>query len=124
MKRIVFIMAMVFSFLCVVHAADITSISNAFKSGNASSLTSLMDTEVDIAVPGSSQKCNAGNAVAMLNTFFQSNTPTGFTVLHNADKKDSGFIVGKLPTSKKEYRVNITYRTEGEKLLIQTVRIE
>jgi len=114
---------LVFSFLCV-HAADITSISNAFKSGNASSLTSYMDEEVDMAVPGSAKKCNAGDAVAMLNTFFQSNTPTGFSVLHNADKKDSGFIVGKLPTSGKEYRVNITYRAEGNKAIIQSIRIE
>ena len=123
MKRFIILVTLVFSFL-YVNAADITSISNAFKSGNASSLTASMDNEVDVAVPGSSKKCNGNDAVAMLNTFFDSNKPTGFTVLHNADKKDSGFLVGKLPTSKGEFRVNVTYRAEGDKAIIQSVRIE
>lgn len=123
MKRLVIILTLIFSFVCV-YAADITSISTAFKSGNASSLSSSMAGEVDIAVPGSTKKCNAADAVAMLNTFFGSNTPTGFTVLHNADKKDSGFLVGKLPTSKGEFRVNITYKAENNKIIIQSIRIE
>ncbi len=123
MKRILLVLTLVFSFL-YVHAADITPLSSAFKSGNASSLTGLMDQEVDISVPGSSKKCNPGDAVSMLNTFFSTNKPSGFSVLHNADKKESGFLVGKLPTSGKEYRVNVTYRTDGDKAIIQSIRIE
>lgn len=123
MKRLILIFTLAFSSLCMF-AADITPISNAFKSGNASTLTSSMDTEVDVAVPGSSKKCNGTDAVAILNTFFGSNKPTGFTVLHNADKKDSGFLVGKLPTSNGEFRVNITYRSEGDKTIILSIRIE
>jgi len=123
MKRLVIILTLVFSFLSV-RAADITSISNAFKSGNASSLTSSMDSQVDMAVPGSSKKCNGSDAVSMLNTFFGTNKPNGFSVLHNADKKDSGFLVGKLPTSKGEFRVNVTYKLNGDKVIIQSIRIE
>lgn len=124
MKRFVIIICTLVFSLLYVNAADITSISNAFKAGNASTLTASMDKEVDVAVPGSSKKCNGSEAVALLNTFFESNKPTGFSVLHNADKKDSGFLVGKLPTSKGEFRVNVTYHSEGEKAIIQSVRIE
>ncbi|MDR0430210.1 MAG: DUF4783 domain-containing protein [Tannerellaceae bacterium] len=123
MKRIFVILTLVFSFLSV-HAADITPISNAFKSGNASPLTSSMDKEVDVAVPGSSKKCGGSEAVAMLNTFFGANKPAGFSVLHNADKKDSGFLVGKLPTANGEFRVNVTYKSDGNKAIIQSIRIE
>ena len=35
-----------------------------------------------------------------------------------------GFLVGKLPTSSGEYRVNITYRAEGNTAIIQSIRIE
>jgi hypothetical protein len=123
MKRLVMILTLVFSFLSV-RAADIAPISNAFKSGNASSLTSSMDSQVDMAVPGSSKKCNGSEAVAMLNTFFGDNKPNGFSVVHNADKKDNGFLVGKLPTAKGEFRVNVTYKLNGDKVIIQSIRIE
>ncbi len=123
MKRLLITFAFVLSFLSL-NAADITHISNAFKGGNASSLTAVMDTEVDLAIPGSTKKCNATEAVSALNGFFKSNKPTDFSVVHHADKKDNGFIVGKLPTTDKSYRVNITYKTVGDKAVIQSIRIE
>lgn len=123
MKKFLLTLAAMLVFLSA-QAADITPISNAFKGGNASSLTALMDTEVDMALPENSRKCNAQDAVALLNQFFGSNKPSDFTVLHHADKNDSGFFVGKLPTSSKEYRVNITYKTDNGKTIIQSIRIE
>ena len=119
MKRLLLTFALIFAFVCA-QAADITSISNAFKAGNASSLSGAMD----IALPGSSKKCNGSEAVSMLSSFFSSNKPSGFSVVHHADKKESGFLVGKLPTSSGEYRVNITYRAEGNTAIIQSIRIE
>lgn len=123
MKRLFITFAFVLSVLSL-KAADITHISNAFKEGNASSLTVIMDTEVDLAVPGTTKKCNGTDAVAALNQFFQSNKPADFSVVHHADKKENGFFVGKLPTADKSFRVNVTYRTEGNKAIIQSIRIE
>ena len=117
MKRLLLTFALIFAFVCA-QAADITSISNAFKAGNASSLSGA------IALPSSSKKCNGSEAVSMLSSFFSSNKPSGFSVVHHADKKESGFLVGKLPTSSGEYRVNITYRAEGNTAIIQSIRIE
>ena len=42
MKRLLLTFALIFAFVCA-QAADITSISNAFKAGNASSLSGAMD---------------------------------------------------------------------------------
>lgn len=123
MKRLFLTLALILSFLSVM-AADIVPISNAFKGGNASSLSKSMDTEVDMALPGSSKKCNGNEAISMLNTFFGSNKPAGFSVVHHADKKENGFFVGKLPTASGEYRVNVTYRADGNKAIIQSIRIE
>lgn len=123
MKRFLCMLALIFSCLCM-QAADITSISNAFKGGNATPLAGAMDKEVDMALPGNSKKCNGTEAVSMLNAFFGSHKPSGFSVVHHADKKESGFFVGKLPTSSGEYRVNITYRADGNQAIIQSIRIE
>ena len=104
MKRLLLTFALIFAFVCA-QAADITSISNAFKAGNASSLSGAMDKVVDVALPGSSKKCNGSEAVSMLSSFFSSNKPSGFS-------------------SSGEYRVNITYRAEGNTAIIQSIRIE
>lgn len=123
MKRLFLTLVLALACLSAM-AADIVAISNAFKGGNASSLNTTMDTEVDMALPGTSKKCNANDAVSMLNAFFGSNKPSGFTVVHHADKKETGFFVGKLPTASGEFRVNVTYRADGNKAIIQSIRIE
>lgn len=123
MKRFLYTLALIFSCLSL-QAADITSISNAFKGGNAAPLAGVMDKEVDMALPGNARKCNGSEAVSMLNAFFGNHKPSGFSVVHHADKKESGFFVGKLPTSSGEYRVNITYRADGNQAIIQSIRIE
>ena len=107
-----------------IQAVDITPVSDAIKTGNADALKGRMNEEVDIVVPGTSKKGAGDEAIAILKSFFQTNKPTGFTVSHNADKKDSGFFVGKLTTEKGEFRVNITYIVKDEAILIQVIRIE
>lgn len=107
-----------------VYAADITPITNALKSGDAAALAGNMYTETDIAVPGAAQKGSPAEAGAILSRFFQGNTPSGFTIVHQADKNDGGFVVGKMQTSGREYRVNITYIVKDGRALIQTIRIE
>jgi len=123
MKRLLITLVLIFSFLSL-KAADITSISNAFKEGNATTLTSSMDSEVDLSLSGINKKYTGLDAVKLLDAFFKSNKPFGFTILHHADKNESGFFVGKLSSESKEYRVNITYRAEGNKAIIQSIRIE
>jgi hypothetical protein len=123
MKRIAYILVLTFSALSI-NAADITLIVNAFKEGKVSGITGNMDTEVDVAVPGTTKKGTGADAVAILTRFFESDSPTGFTVLHHADKNDTGFFVGRLTTGKGEFRVNITYVIKDNKVLIQSIRIE
>lgn len=123
MKKLIFTCVWLLSVISI-QAIDITLITNAFKNGDAAMLSNNMHTEVDIAVPAVSQKGSGADAIAILTQFFQANKPSGFTVAHHADKNDSGFIVGKLPTSTKEFRTNITYLVKDGKILIQSIRIE
>ena len=55
MKRFLLTIMMAFA-LMTASAADINPISNAMKSGNASTLVSAMDKEIDIALPGTNNK--------------------------------------------------------------------
>ena len=123
MGKILFSIALTVSTLCI-QAADITPVSNAFKAGNADLLKNNMASEVDVVVPGVSKKGNGSDAIAILKSFFQAQKPAGFTIAHHADKNESGFLVGKLTTGNKEFRVNITYTIKDGKILITVIRIE
>ena len=109
MKRFLLLIALVVAAISV-QAADITVITTALKTGNATNLQTCMD--------------KSQEAVSMLNGFFSSNKPSAFSLLHHADKKDSGFLVAKLTAGNKSYRVNVTYKVEGDKVVIQSIRIE
>ncbi|MDR1257886.1 MAG: DUF4783 domain-containing protein [Tannerellaceae bacterium] len=123
MRRIVLILALAVATLAV-WAVDVSHIVAAFKSGRTQPVAAFMDSEVDVAVPGASKKCLPAEAVAALDAFFGANSPAGFTVAHNAEKKESGFLVGKLTAGGREFRVNLTYRISDGKAVIQSVRIE
>lgn len=123
MKRFFCLLAL---WLAVItaQAADITSIAGALKNGNGNALSGSMDSSVDLAVPGETKKCNSQEAVAVLTAFFQRTKPTGFSVVHHVEKTDTGFFIGKMQTPGGELRVNVAYRAEGNKALIQSIRIE
>lgn len=114
-----------------LRAADIAPISNAIKAGNADLLKNILDTEIDLVIPNSdgdgevaSHKCNANEAINILKNFFRAHKVSTFTVVHHADKNESGFLVGKLTAGGSQYRVNITYTLQNNRLHIQTIRIE
>ena len=123
MKKTLFTVALLILIL-PMQAVDIAPVTNAFKAGNADMLKGLLAAEVDMMMPGVSKKGSGNDAIALLKSFFQANKPSGFTVAHHADKNESGFIVGKLATSKRDFRLNITYTTKDGKVLITIIRIE
>ncbi|MDR0797036.1 MAG: DUF4783 domain-containing protein [Tannerella sp.] len=123
MRRMICMFAFMLSVLSM-EAGDIAKIVNIFKEGKVLDGAGNMDSEVDIAVPGAKNKGTGADAATVLNRFFESVKPTGFTVLHHADRNETGFIVGKLSTDNGEFRVNITYVTKDNNVLMQSIRIE
>jgi hypothetical protein len=123
MKKIIFALTFILSILSI-QAADITPVSDAMKAGNADLLKDKMSEEVDISVPGTSKKGTGNDAVIILKAFFRTNKVSGFSVAHHVDKNESGFLVGKLATDNGEFRVNITYTTKDDKILLRIIRIE
>jgi hypothetical protein len=122
-KQCIFTVALFLSVLCA-QAADITPITKAFKAGNADLFKGNMDEEVNISVPGTTKKGTGNDAIVVLKTFFQANKVSDFTISHHADKNTSGFFVGKLLTEKGTFRVNVTYITKNNVILLQAIRIE
>lgn len=123
MKRLLFICIFVINVLAL-KAADITAISTAFQKGDAASLQGIMAESVDMAIADNNRKCNAEEAVSSLSTFFKSNRTEEYRMVHHADKGESGFFVANMKSGGRQYRVNVTYKTENGKVMIQSIRIE
>jgi len=123
MKKTFFTLALSILIL-QIQAIDISPVTNAFKAGNVDLLKEMMAAEVEIVTPGVSKKGSGNDALAILKSFFQDNKPTGYTVAHHADKNESGFIVGKITTANRDFRVNITYTVKEGKIQITIIRIE
>ena len=113
MRRITMMLALLVLSLGL-YAANVNPIATAFTNGNASALENNMDKEVDLSLPSLTKSCPGSEAIQLLSNFFSANKPSGFTVVHQAEKKTTGF----------SYRVNITYKIAGDSILIQSIRIE
>ena len=123
MRRITMMLALLVLSLGL-YAANVNPIATAFTNGNASALENNMDKEVDLSLPSLTKSCLGSEAIQLLSNFFSANKPSGFTVVHQAEKKTTGFYVGKLSCGQFTYRVNITYKIAGDSILIQSIRIE
>ena len=123
MKRFLLTCALLCAF-CSLLAADIAGITQAFKAGKAETLAGKMAEKIDLALPEKTLTCEGEQAIEALNSFFGQHKPASFTVVHHADKSDNGFVVAKLHTEAGDYRVNITYKTDNNTAIIQSIRIE
>ena len=123
MKRFLLTCALLCAF-CSLQAADLAGITKAFKEGKAETLTGKMAATIDLALPEKTLTCAGDQAIEALNSFLGQHKPASFTVVHHADKSANGFLVAKLHTETGDYRVNITYKTDNNTAIIQSIRIE
>lgn len=123
MKRLLLV-ALLMANALLSMAADITMIAVAFQKGDAAAMQSAMAQSVDVAISDKNKNCNTQEAVAMLAEFFKSHKPEACQVVHHADKGERGFFVAKLKSGGQQYRVNVAYKAENDKAIIQSIRIE
>ena len=123
MKRLLLTLTFML-FLVSASAADVTSISEAFVKGDVSLLESVLDKNIDVAIPQKTGKYTIEETSLLMKEFFQQNQVSSFKVVHKADKNEKGFLVAKYFTADKEYRVNITYTIKPDNIFIQSIRIE
>ncbi len=101
-----------------------TGISQAFKSGNASDLSSFFNTKIELITPDNSDIHSKQQAQFIMRDFFQSFSPTSFALIHEGVRENATFAIGKLFTSRGNFRVVILTKNENGKELIHQLRIE
>ncbi|WP_170111239.1 DUF4783 domain-containing protein [Mangrovibacterium marinum] len=96
----------------------------SFKTGNASTLSGYFNQNIELFILEQDDVYSRAQAQQIVSNFFAQNRPNGFSIIHQSGKEDSKFAIGKLSTSKGDYRVSFFVKNEGGKPVIHQLRIE
>ena len=106
-------------------AQSFDNIANAIKSGNASSLASNFEANVEITIKDAQNSYSKNQAEMVLKNFFGTHQPKAFTIVHQGTSPEgSKYFIGNLSTSTGSYRTYAYSKTVGGKLAIQEIRFE
>ncbi len=105
---------------------DMTAITQALKSGDAKSLSSFFDENVEIAVMDDEDVYAKEDASEIIASFFETNKPKSFNQIHKGTSRgaDSHYVIGDLVAGGKTYRVYIYMKEHDGAYKIHELRIE
>lgn len=96
----------------------------AFKSGNISTVTDLLDNSVQITLNGNTNSYNKQQAATLISDFFRNNKILDFKVLHQSESNETAFCIGNLSTSTGTYRLTFFAKEKNGKTVLQELRFE
>ncbi|MBN2348440.1 MAG: DUF4783 domain-containing protein [Bacteroidales bacterium] len=121
----ILLVALAFSFGANSISNDIPeNIVSAIKSGNAKELAVYFNSSIELTLLSKEDIYSKEQAELILKNFFQTHVPNSFTLLHEGGKESSKYAIGKLKTSKGNFRVTILLKSQNNKLYIHQLRIE
>ncbi|MCK3683927.1 DUF4783 domain-containing protein [Maribellus sp. YY47] len=123
------IVAILFLSLMAFHASAQVpkDIIKSFDTGDSKLLSGFFNQDVELVVLDNDNVYSKAQAEQIVASFFKSFPPiekSAFTVIHNSEKEDPKFVIGKLQTTKGNFRVNFLLKKTGAKEYIHQLRIE
>lgn len=85
-----------------------------------------MDANVEVTVGDKDGTYAKAQAISVVNSFFQQNSPKGCSLVHSGAARDgaSYYCIGNLSAGGGKYRVYIFFKKVGGTYLIQEMRFE
>ncbi len=125
MKSLIFCLLMVVS-PTINELPDLTGITTALRSGDAESLASFFDEEVELALLDEEDVYDKDDAKNLVAEFFKSHTAKSFSQVHKGTSKgeDSHYVIGDLSAGTETYRIYIYLKEIDGQYKIQELRIE
>lgn len=123
MKHLIFFLAFFFVLTIPTMSQDDTGISEklelAIKAGNANELAKLLNSSVDLNIPGNEGVYSKAQAELILKEFFSKNNPVAYKTLHKGSSKDGArYSIGNLRTETSVFRAYIYMKKKDDKYLI------
>ncbi len=105
---------------------DMTGITKALRSGDATTLASYFADDVELAIVDDEDMYAKDEAEKLLANFFASHKPKSFSQVHKGTSKgeDSHYVIGDLVAGSETYRIYIYLKEVGDSYQIEELRIE
>lgn len=125
MKTLILILSLVMP-LSTPMVENISIITKALSEGDANTLGSYFDNTVELTILDKQDVLDRVKATDAIKTFFMKNKPRAYNVVHQGTSKgnSSHYTIGNMQVGGNTYRVYLYYKTNGDKVLIQEMRIE
>lgn len=109
-----------------VFDSNLDNITKALSNGDAESLGQYFDSYVEISVLDNEDIYDKPDAINVVQEFFQTEQPKGFSQVHNGTSKgqDSQYCIGNLNTASNTYRVYIFMSVNEGQVRIKELRID
>lgn len=127
MKALILILSFVAPFpLSSQLAENISIITKAISDGDAATLGNYFDASVELTVLDKQDVLDKTQATEAVKNFFLKNKPRAYNMVHQGTSKGnaSHYTIGDMQTASGNYRVYLYYKSSGDKVLIQEMRIE
>ena len=127
MKALILILSFVAPFsLSSQLAENISIITKAIGDGDAATLGNYFDASVELTILDKQDVLDKTQATEAVKSFFSKNKPRSYNMVHQGTSKGnaSHYTIGDLQTASGNYRVYLYYKSVGDKVLIQEMRIE
>ena len=99
-------------------------LTSAFKKGSAQDLLPFLSNQVVLIIQNNPQSFKKSEAQKAMADFFSANKVTGFSVNHQGNRNESGFIIGTLSTLNGSFRINCFFKKNRDStVLIHQIRI-
>lgn len=102
-------------------------ITTSFNTGNSKLLSAYFNQNVELVVMDKDNVYSKAQAEQIVASFFNSFTPAeenAFSIIHDSGKQGAKSVIGKLKTTKGNFRVYFLLKKDGSKEYIHQLRIE
>ena len=127
MKVFILILSLVAPFSVSTQLTEnISIITKAIGDGDAATLGNYFDASVELTILDKQDVLDKTQATEAVKSFFSKNKPRSYNMVHQGTSKGnaSHYTIGDLQTASGNYRVYLYYKSAGDKVLIQEMRIE
>jgi hypothetical protein len=126
MKKSIFLLSIIIPlFAFNISSVVFSGIISAFQTGNANTLSSYFDSEVEISILDDDNVYPKAQAKQIMEKFFTSYKPASFAKQHEGTSPSgANYCIGILKTSKGTFRVSIHATSTSGKKVVKQVQIE
>jgi hypothetical protein len=102
----------------------IDEIGRSIGKGNAEAVAAYFDDNLSLSLPGSQSIYSNAQAKMILADFFEKNSIKNVSIERSGNNNDSKFAIGKLITSKGNYRIYLVVKQKERDCIIKELRLE